>query len=324
MAYFDRDSENLMYAVRNVNGKWSIPQVVDLPVSLVGAGDYEEISLTLDNNGNPGIAYFDGWNGDLKYAYMDPLYNSWQIQTVDSKGSTGLYPSLAFSRNNGPVISFYNRTESALQLAQSQGTGFSITTIDSAGDVGRFSSLTLDPNRPDASKWAIGYEDTAHGNYKFALQGLFNGGTQVNGFTNYVVDDLSEGGGYVSLAYYDSGASGAERYKPAMSYYDASNSALRYAQASDTGSTWQAQTVISAKVQGLYTNLLFDDTGKVNIFYYDRTDNEAMWAVLKKGTWTFTPLRAGGREMHVSEDSAGNIAYSTLNEATGNLNVYKM
>ena len=233
-----------------------------------------------------------------------------------------MYPSLAFSRNNGPVISFYNRTQSALELAQSQSSGFSITVIDSANDVGRFSSLTLDPNRPDASKWAIGYEDTTHGNYKFALQGLFNGGSQVNGYTNYVVDDLSEGGGYVSMAYYDTGVNGAERYKPAMSYYDAGNSALRWAWSTDAGSDWQAQTIVSAKVQGLYTNLLFDSTGKTNIFYYDRTDNEAMWAVQKKGVWTIAALRPGGREMHISEDSAGDIAYSSLNESTGQLNVY--
>ena len=47
-----------------------------------------------------------------------------------------------------------------------------------------------------------------------------------------------------------------------------------------------------------------------------------MWAVLKQGNWTFTPLRAGGREMHVSQDGVGDIAYSSLNEKTGKLNVF--
>ncbi len=322
MVYADRDTGDLMYSVRDDKGNWSIPSVIDLPASSNGAGGYQYISLAIDQNSEPGVAYFDGWNGDLKYAHLDSDTHSWKVQTVDSKGSTGLYTSLAFSRHNGPVISYYNRTESALELAQSEGTGFSIATIDSAGDVGRSSSLVLDPNVTDATKWAIGYEDTTNGNYKFALQGLFDGGKQVNGFTNYVVDDLSEGGGYVSLAYYDTGKNGAERYKPAMSYYDAGNSALKYAQATDAGSSWETQTVASAKVQGLYTNLLFDAGGKVNIFYYDRSDNEAMWAVLKKGNWTFTPLRGGGREMHISQDDAGNIAYSSLNEATGHLNVF--
>jgi hypothetical protein len=33
-------------------------------------------------------------------------------------------------------------------------------------------------------------------------------------------------------------------------------------------------------------------------------------------------LRAGGREIHTSLNSLGNIAYSSLNEATGLLNVF--
>ena len=206
MVYADRDTGDLMYAMRDANGNWSIPSVVDLPASSNGDGGYQYVSVAIDQNGDPGVAYFDGWNGDLKYAHLDPDTHRWQVQTVDSKGSTGLYPSLAFSRHNGPVISYYNRTESALELAQSAGTGFDITTIDSSGDVGRDAaascSIRIVPTR---TKWAIGYEDTTNGNYKFALQGLFNGGTQVNGYTNYIVDDLSEGGGYVSLAYYDSG-----------------------------------------------------------------------------------------------------------------------
>ena len=322
MAYFDRDTEDLMYAVRNTSGKWSIPQIVDTPVSLVGAGDYEEISLTLDNNGVPGIAYFDGWNGDLKYAYMDPIFNSWQIQTVDSKGSTGLYPQLQFSRGNGPVISYYNRTKGDLDLAQSNSSGgFDIMAVDSTGDVGRFSSLLLDPNRPTATKWAIGYEDTSNGNYKYAIQGLFAGGTQLNGYTNYTVDNLAIAGGYVSLAFYDSGTNDTKRYKPAMSYYDAGNSALRYAKSLDSGLTWATQTVATKNVQGLYTQLFFDSAGKANIFYFDRTDNEAIRAVLNTKGWTFTNLGSGGREIHVSVSSTGAIAYTNLDESVGELNV---
>ena len=286
LVYADRDTGDLMYAERNTSGNWSIPSLVDPPASSSGAGGYEYISMAIDKNGSPGVAYFDGWNGDLKYAFLDPTTRAWEVQTVDSKGSTGLYPSLAFSRNNGPVISYYNRTQGDLDLAQSSGTGFSITPIDTQGDVGRFSSLMLDPNRPTATKWAIGYEDTSNGNYKYALQGDWgDGGTYINGYTNWTVDNLSIAGGYVSLAFYDSGSNDSHRYKPAMSYYDAGNTALRYAYSTDSGGTWVTQTVVSAKIQGLYTQLFFDSAGDANIFYYDRSDNELIWAVFKKHKW---------------------------------------
>ncbi len=324
MAYADRDTGDLMYAIRDTSGNWSVPALVDFPVDTVADGGYQYISIAIDNKGSPGIAYFDGWNGDLKYAFLDPTTHSWQVQTVDSKGSTGLYPQLAFSRNNGPVISYYNRTKGDLDLAQSSGTGFAIMAVDTTGDVGRFSSIMLDPNRPTVTKWAIGYEDTSNGNYKYAIQGLFSGGTQLNGYTNYTVDDLAIAGGYVSLAFYDSGTSDSHRYKPAMSYYDAANSALRFARSTDGTATWSAQTVASKNIQGLYTNLFFDSKGKANIFYYNRSSNEAIRAVLNKSTWSFTDLGSGGREIHVSLNSAGGISYSSLDESVGELNVYDL
>ena len=109
-----------------------------------------------------------------------------------------------------------------------------------------------------------------------------------------------------------------------MTYYDASQSGLRFAKSSDGGASWSADYVPGATkgVQGLYTSLLFDSAGNANIFFFDRTNNEARRAVLNGSTWTLTDLRAGGREMHVAMDSLGHLAYSSLNEAVGLLTVY--
>jgi hypothetical protein len=118
LVYADRDNNSLMYAVRSADGKWNTPSVIDPPAAGSADGAYQYISNAIDNTGNPAVAYFDGWNGDLKYAFLDPTTGKWKTLTVDSAGSTGLYPSLAFGRDNKPVISYYNRTNGDLRLAQ--------------------------------------------------------------------------------------------------------------------------------------------------------------------------------------------------------------
>ena len=81
------------------------------------------------------------------------------------------------------------------------------------------------------------------------------------------------------------------------------------------------QTVAEKNIQGLYSNLLFDTAGQANIFYYNRSSNQAIRAVLNSKGWTFTTLETGGREIHTSMSSSGAIAYTTLDESVAELNV---
>jgi len=303
--------------VRETNGVWSIPAPIDNPIDPLAPGAYGPISLALDKNGLPAVAYTNGWYGDLKFAIFNGT--DWHVQTVESKGSTGLYPSLAFSRGNGAVMTYYNRTKGELRMATAAGAaGWSITTIDANGDVGRFSSLMLDPNRPTVSKWAIAYD--ANGTYRFAIQGLFGGGTQFNGYTNYVVDTLPLGGGYTSLAFYDSGVNDGHQFKPAMTYYDGQDTALRFARCSTAWNTWSIQVVASKGSQGQYSNLFFDSANRANIFYYDRTHVRAQRAILSGSTWSFTTPATGGQEIHVSLFGT-NLAFSNSDSTTDNLYV---
>src|SRR5205823_6313822 len=108
------------------------------------AGGYP--SLALDAAGVPAVAYFDGDGGDLKFARL--VGGAWQTQTIDAPGSVGLYPSLVFGRDGLARIGYYKRTGGALRLAVQlpgggQG-GWTISTIDAAGDVGRSTSMVLD------------------------------------------------------------------------------------------------------------------------------------------------------------------------------------
>jgi threonine dehydrogenase-like Zn-dependent dehydrogenase len=127
-------------------------------------------------------------------------------------------------------------------------------------------------------------------------------------------------GGYASLAFYDSGTADTKRYKPSISYYDAFETSVKYAYTAD-GVNWSAQHIAGAGNQGLYTSLVYDLTGKANIFFFDRTKLTAKRAKKSGGSWTVTTLLTGGREMQVALKSTGAMAYSTLDEAIPRLDV---
>lgn len=315
LVYYDRDAKDLKYTARSTNGKWSIVETIDNGF-LVGF----DPTIAIDGNGHVGVAYTNANNGDLKYAFHNGT--EWNVQTVDSKGSTGHYPSLAFSRNNGAVISYYDKTKGDLRMASTVTDGWSLTTLDSGSigtkDVGRFSHLVLDPTRPTASKWAIAYEDTGGGRYRYAIQGNILNGEQFNGYSFFNIDTTTTKlGGYTYLAFDTAN-------RPTVSFYDSLNTGLKFAHSSGdtfTGISFTSNFVVTKNAVGYYSNLYYDSTGKANILYFDRTNNLAMRARNTTGnTFTFTTLAPGGRELHVARN-ATTLAYTNLNEAVPSLEV---
>jgi hypothetical protein len=314
MVFQDRNDLHLKYTVRSTNGSWSPIQVVDANAKV---GYYP--SIAIDGNDNASVAYYDGVNGDLKYAEYRKGF--WTVKKVDSRGTTGLFPSLAFTRKNNPTITYYDKSKGDLRMAGATSTGWALATIDGGSvgtkDVGRYSQLMLDPARPTASKWSILYEDTSGKRYVYAVQGSIGGGVQKNGYTFFTVSSAPSLGGYTSLAF-DS------KNRPAVSFYDAATSALRYAisQGSTTsgGVEFSAKTVTSTGTTGLYTNLFFTSSGNATIFYFDKTQNKAMKAVFSSGKWSTAALSRGGQELHTSR-YAGKTAFTKLNQGQGLIEV---
>ena len=107
---------------------------------------------------------------------------------------------------------------------------------------------------------------------------------------------------------------------PSISYYDAFDTALRYAYTAN-GTTWASQRIAFTGNQGLYTSLLYDSTGKANIFFFDRTSLVAKRAKKSGASWAITTLVTGGREMNVAKKSTGALAYTTLDESLPRLDV---
>ncbi len=109
-------------------------------------------------------------------------------------------------------------------------------------------------------------------------------------------------------------------YEPGVSYYDAGNSALKYA--ITDGQTWYTTTVASTGKQGLYSNLFYNDAGTATIMYFDKTHNRSLRATGIFRKWSISNMNAGGREMKLARRTDGEIAFSGLDEAIPELTVH--
>ena len=89
-----------------------------------------------------------------------------------------------------------------------------------------------------------------------------------------------------SLAFSPSG-------QPAISYYDGSNRALRYA--SFDGFNWITETIDSEGDVGTSTSLAFSPSGQPAISYYDLTNTDVKYARYDGRKWTTKAIDREGR-----------------------------
>jgi hypothetical protein len=121
-------------------------------------------------------------------------------------------------------------------------------TVDSAGDVGNYSSLALD----GSGNPHIAYNDTTNGAVKYAY---FDG-------EDWQIGVVDAAGANPSLVLDTAG-------RPHISYYDGVNADLKYAYPS--GTVWISETVDSAGDVGNYPSLALDSNGNPHIAYNDET-----------------------------------------------------
>jgi hypothetical protein len=185
-------------------------------------------SLAFGAGGQPSISFYDAGSQDLKYAAFDG--SAWQITTVDSAGSVGIFNSLAFSSSGHPAIAYYDASNGDLKYADFDGAAWQVATVDSGGDVGTHVSLKMSTSGLPA----IGYRDAATGSLKFAT----SDGTT---WTTSVVDLTS--GGSVSLAFSHTGY-------PAIAYTIGPADGIKYGEFN--GTAWSLTDV--------YIGQPFEDT----------------------------------------------------------------
>ena len=299
MVFNDRNDGHLKYTVRDATTlKWSVAQVIDDANGNVAA----QVDLGIDKEGRPAVAYYDQPAGDLKFAQLSTQNNAWRVRTVDSKGTVGQNPSLTFSRGGSPIISYYNRTKGDLKVATAQSTiDWSITTIDSGGDVGRYSQIMLDPNRTDLnSRYVVAYEDQTNAQFKYA----YTSGTLK--FETIKSSGMLQSGGFLSLAFEDTGSGTigtptSDRMQPRFSFYEQWPDASLWLATRSKTSGWSTARIDgtgTTKKVGAYNQLSYA-TGRPEIFYYDDRNNQLRHTIYNKNTkaWQYYIIdTAGGRE----------------------------
>ena len=221
ISYWDQTNANLKIAAcNNPTCTTSTNTTID------SAGDVGAwTSIAIGVNGNPIISYLDFGNANLKIAACNnPTCTTSTNTTIDSDSDVGWYTSIAIGTNGNPVISYRDNTDIYLgdtkldlKIAVCNNptcTTSTITTIDSAGDVGYYTSITIGTN----GNPIISYFYGTSGDLRIAA---CNNPTCTTS-TNTTIDSLGDVGYYTSIAIGTNG-------NPIISHLDVTNLDLKIA-----------------------------------------------------------------------------------------------
>ena len=289
----------LKYAYEDKNG-WHIETVES---SGSGSGAY--VSLVLDSEGNPHLAYEDIFGGAtpymLKYAYRDST-GLWHISTLTTSytGNTrgdqieGINLVLY---NDQPRISFYNETGGKIEYMYLNGTTWVTETVATNG--GPYVSLVLDSSgNPYISYYSIspqsGYsslryaQKTADGTWKTVI---------VDNSAYYV-------GSWNSLALDSSG-------NPCISYIW-NNTCLKYAYWN--GTQWLTETV--SALGSSSSKLVLDNSNSPLIVYMDAISYNLKYAYKEGSKWIISNIdsvNGAFGSISLALDSSGipNVSYES-------------
>lgn len=279
--YYDDAAKTMKYAVRNASGNWSAPTTIDTRRDSIGT----EMSLKLDAQDRPRLAYLDGPNGDLRFGWLDD--GTWRLETLDEKGVVGIYPSLAIGSDGTMYVAYLRKTNADLKLTTwSPYTGeWTRQTIDADYNVGYSANLVLDRD----GRVAVTYGDETNNQLRLIRQNL--DGT----WTKTIVDGDVHGAAYASLAFNDGNLA-------RISYYEVQSSDLKFA-AEQSDNTFKLERLASRGATGLFTSLSLDELDNATILYWDRRTNtvqRARGSGTNLSSFSFARVASGGRYLTTS------------------------
>ncbi len=273
----------------------------------------------------PGLAqesqYPEDWAGTSANT-TSPASARWFVNTVDSPDDVGQYVSVAIDPASGTsYVSYYDVTYHDLRMAKYVGSGgncspnndWACETVDSTGDVGKYSSIAVDPTDDYP---IISYYDANNGALKLAI------GSAV-GWIIKTIDDplLGSAGLHTSLKLDSTGKTRTAYY---VSHFMSADS-LWYAKyvgggaGNCGGNDYQCDAIDSGDQVGKYASLALDGSDRPRIAYYDGGNDALMYAYQNGGGWTIReilPINAGQyASLYVDTDN-GDLPHIAHHDAT--------
>jgi hypothetical protein len=249
----------------------------------------------------------------------DPDTLDWQVQTLEVRGDTGQYVSLAVDAYDYPHLAYVvsEGSKNEVRYARWDGLRWLSEAVVQDTEVGEYLSLALNA---DGQPHIVYYHrSTSSLNYAQRISGqwdivpIVTGPAPIthpslvldpiSGLAHFVyfnnatgrlrharqrwlaswaytdVDESSNAGEYASLAY------SADGSRLGVSYYDRLNGALKYALWDPAAHTWSVQTVDSEGDAGVATSLAFDELNQPHISYIETESRTLKHAQQQGDTW---------------------------------------
>ncbi len=266
VSYYDRDNNNLKLLHCNDPACLGNDESITSPDASGEVGGHT--SLVLDAAGNPVISYHYGFSEfDLVVMHCnDPNCEGGNesITTPDTAGTVGMWTSLALDNSGNPVISYYHFDSADLKILHCndpncEGNNESITSPDTNGDVGNFTSLTLD----NAGNPVVSYYDATQDNLK--IMHCNDADCAGNNEIINTPDMAGDVGLWTSLQLDSLG-------NPVVSYFDQTNENLKVLHCNDPDCAGDNESIISPDTVGdvgRYNSLELDSAGNPVVSYFD-------------------------------------------------------
>ena len=237
-----------------------------------------DTSIAIDSNDAVHISYFDSTNRDLEYATCSSgctTASNWITTSVETTGVVGYYTSIAIDSTDAVHISYFDSTNRDLEYATcssgcTTASNWITTSVETTGVVGYYTSIAIDST--DAVH--ISYFDNTNDDLKYAT--CSSGCTTASNWDDVSVDITGHVGRYTSISI-DSNDNAH------ISYYDTTNSDLKYATCSSgctTASNWDKVSVDTSGSVGYYTSIAIDSIDTIHISYFDNTNDDLKYVVL--------------------------------------------
>lgn len=279
VSYYDDIHDDLKYAAWN--GSAWVVQTVDFD-GVVGLSS----SLAVNSANQPSIAYYDYGRDDLKYAKWTG--SAWQVSVVDpdigSNGAVGkgMSISLALDSAGNPRIAYFFGKSADLRVALWTGSAWSIKTVDSTEDVGRYNSMRID----GANNIHVSYFNQTVKHLRYAV------GVPDGSDWNKMTIDNGDGVGYYTSIAIDSANN------PRISYFDDNGDRLKYA---SFNGGWTTEVVPGSESMGWYSSITVDAAGVPHISAYDAFRLNLRYLYKAGDTWVNRVVDTNG---NVGESSS--------------------